>query len=154
MEKWLGLIGKSTLVILIMCALIGVMDTLDMEDPPILVFFIMVTFIIVSPFFIGKFIWSKGRSVLQHVSKEEERKNAMENEFKSIQNQMDEYNQAKYHFKYLSNDALLNKYNHFIESNIENMVRLALEEELVERNLISHSQMHDKLDAILDKLKG
>jgi hypothetical protein len=66
---------------------------------------------------------------------------------------MQEYNEAKSRFKYLSNDVLLNKYKEYQENKLEDMIRLALEEELVERKLITHSPMHNKLDAIMTKMK-
>jgi hypothetical protein len=57
------------------------------------------------------------------------------------------YNDAKYRFKYISNDLLLKKYTNETES-ISNIEKLALEEELVNRGLMKFSPMHEKMNEI------
>ncbi len=64
---------------------------------------------------------------------------------KKIKSDLDEYHELKKSFKYFSEESLLNLHDNLKSENIENLERLALEEELVERGLIKSSPMHEKL---------
>jgi len=72
----------------------------------------------------------------------------------TVKNDLNNYSEARASFKYLSSATLLEKYSNYKENEVENMERLALEEELVERKLIDFSSMHEKMNRITDNLKG
>ena len=61
------------------------------------------------------------------------------------------YQEAKNSFKYFSDESLKSIYEEFKSSQTESMERLALEEIMVEKGLISHSPMHEKLHSIKKK---
>ena len=61
------------------------------------------------------------------------------------------HKEAKSSFSYFSDERLLNLYDISIKSGKEDMERLALEEVLVERKLISHSPMHEKMHLLKQK---
>ena len=61
---------------------------------------------------------------------------------------IDEYNDAKNRFQYLSDETLESKLNELRLIQGSEMQQLALEEEMVRRGLLSHSPMHEKLDKI------
>jgi len=71
----------------------------------------------------------------------------------NLRNSMNEYNEARESYQYLSNETLLSKYSSYIKDDANDMKRLALEEELVKRKLIEYSPMHEKLDKIKTNLK-
>ena len=64
-----------------------------------------------------------------------------------------DYNDAKQRFQYLSNETLLEKFQKYVSLEVSDMERLALEEELVERGVLTHSPMHEKLDKIIEHFK-
>lgn len=72
----------------------------------------------------------------------------------TVKNDLNNYSEARASFKYLSSTTLLEKYSNYKENEVEDMKRLALEEELVERKLIDFSPMHEKMNRITDNLKG
>lgn len=88
--------------------------------------------------------------IFKNIAKEKIVESRVKNEVKeelNYQNQLISkneriYNDAKQKFQFLSDEILLNEYNHGEE---EDIVRLALEEELVTRKLIKHSPLHEKL---------
>lgn len=95
----------------------------------------------------------KNSSIVRNISKkiedDKENKNILENAKLSIA----KYNDAKHRFKYLSSETLIHKYQ---TSNIDicdTMEQLALEEELVKRNILNHSPMHEKMEKINKFLK-
>lgn len=69
-----------------------------------------------------------------------------QNELKrKLEEELKSYQETKNSFKYFSDNRLLSLYKQFQQDGDENLERLALEEELVERRLIENSQMHEKL---------
>jgi hypothetical protein len=89
------------------------------------------------------------KTINENVSAYKEKKKYKENHIKS----MTEYNEAKESFQYLSNETLLTKYDNYLKNNINDMTRLALEEELVKRNVIEYSPMHEKMENIKNNFK-
>jgi len=79
-------------------------------------------------------------------------KTKAKNETKVIENKTHsnviENYETKNSIKYLSNQTLLGKYSYFKDNEIENIERMAVEEELVERGLIDFSPMHEKLNKL------
>jgi len=71
--------------------------------------------------------------------------------FQETKSSINEYNDAKNRYQYLSDETLLDKYKIYLVENESDITRLALEEELVKRNLLSHSPMHEKIDKIKNK---
>lgn len=66
---------------------------------------------------------------------------------------LNEYNEAKHRFQFLSKETLIQKYRIYESENISDMQRLALEEELVKRGVLPHSPMHEKLDKMKSLFK-
>jgi hypothetical protein len=64
---------------------------------------------------------------------------------KKVQYDIAKYQNAKNSFKYFSNEKLASIYKELEEKGIEDMERLALEEIMVEKGLLTHSKMHEKL---------
>ena len=64
------------------------------------------------------------------------------------------YNDARHRFQYLSNETLIHKYQTSDIDNCDNMEQLALEEELVKRNILNHSPMHEKMEKINNYFKS
>lgn len=64
---------------------------------------------------------------------------------RKVKNDLENYQETKNSFKYFSNERLLVLYKQFQSDGSENLERLALEEELVERGLIENSPMHEKM---------
>lgn len=56
-----------------------------------------------------------------------------------------EYLKAKKTFKYYSDEKLIELYDIKLKDNIENIQRLALEEIMIDRGILSHSIMHEKI---------
>jgi uncharacterized membrane protein YraQ (UPF0718 family) len=112
--------------------------------------FIVIMSIVISLILAGA---DKSKEVAKNIKVKFEQKK-QENELnKSIQSNMKEYQESKNSFQYFSDDRLLNIYNQFENGTKKsNMEQLALEEELVKRNLIDHSPMHEKLYAINKEL--
>jgi hypothetical protein len=73
---------------------------------------------------------------------------------KSVSSSIEEYQIAKKEFKQQGDSDLLERYDYLKSNGIENMIRLALEEVLVERGLIETSPMHDKMEKIYAKIEG
>jgi hypothetical protein len=67
---------------------------------------------------------------------------------KKVQYDIAKYQNAKNSFKYFSNEKLASIYKELEEKGIEDMERLALEEIMVEKGLLTHSKMHEKLHMI------
>ena len=63
----------------------------------------------------------------------------------TLQKDLNQYQNSRNSFRYLSNDKFFEIYHSYLIEEKENLERLALEEELVERKLIAHSPMHEKL---------
>lgn len=149
-------LGKCILFLLICYGYVTLVDMVIATnyDLTALAYNIIVLPVYIFPFFlfwISKTIWNKGEQLINYISNQIKKTVAMKKVLEATQKSKQEYNDAKSRFKYLSNDVLLNKYKEFQEKKLENIIRLALEEELVERKLITHSPMHNKLDFIMNK---
>ena len=68
-------------------------------------------------------------------------------------NSLEDYNDAKHRFQYLSDDTLVDKYKSYFTNDIIDMERLALEEELVKRGILNYSPSHEKLEKVRKHLK-
>jgi hypothetical protein len=64
---------------------------------------------------------------------------------------LEEYQDAKNRFQYLSAETLKEKYKAYTTMEETDMIRLALEEELVRRGIIEYSPMHEKIENIRKK---
>ena len=71
----------------------------------------------------------------------------------SVKSSMKIYQEAVHNFQYLSDQTLWAKFNSESVENLDNMERLALEEEMVKRGLIEFSPMHEKLDKLKNMFK-
>lgn len=67
---------------------------------------------------------------------------------------LNEYNDAKHRFQFLSDETLIEKYKSYVDVDVSDMQRLALEEELVKRKIIKHSPMHEKIEKVMELLKS
>ncbi len=67
---------------------------------------------------------------------------------KNIRQSMNVYKDAKHRFQFLSDETLMEKFSNEKPEDVDNMERLALEEEMVRRGQIKYSPMHEKLDKI------
>lgn len=70
---------------------------------------------------------------------------------KQVKEAQQNYESAKDSFRYVSDETLRVKYKEMKKEGVEDMERLALEEELVERGIIDYSPMHDKAQALKEK---
>tara|TARA_Y100000589_G_C27006421_1_gene568966 strand:+ start:462 stop:917 length:456 start_codon:yes stop_codon:yes gene_type:complete len=99
-------------------------------------------------FIVGLFLNSESGINLQNKinakKEEEELKSA------TLKN-LNEYEDFKKSFVYFSNEKLTSLYESHLNSGKEDMERLALEETLVERGLLNHSPMHEKLHLLKKK---
>lgn len=153
MKEWSIFLGKCFLYLVIWGSFVAIITNMDestVRNLPIWVNMIIVLFVFFAPIGISKLIWNKGEEVIKNVSTQiTEHKNINET-VKSTQDSMTIYADAKNRFKYLSNELLVAKNN---QEEKDEMIQLALEEELVELKLISHSPMQEKLDAIMTRFK-
>lgn len=107
-------------------------------------------------FFIIRFVLTlfyeseKGKLIEQEIRNKKEIKEIKE----ALYNSLLEYENAKNSFKYFSNEKLLSIYSDMKEHDIQNMECLALEEIMVEKGLLSHSEMHEKLHMIKKQFNG
>jgi len=84
-------------------------------------------------------------SVVSPIVKKIEDKKEEQKIIRDAEVSMSEYNDAKYRFQFFSTETLIEKMNSHKQ---EDMIRLALEEELVGRGILDYSPMHEKLDAL------
>jgi predicted PurR-regulated permease PerM len=156
MKEWSIFLGKCVLYLLVWGGFVAIVTNMDkdtIDDLPVWANMIIVLVVFIAPFWLSKIIWNKGEQLTNNISNQIKETVETKKVVQETQQSMQEYNEAKSRFKYLSNDVLLNKYKEYQENKLEDMIRLALEEELVERKLITHSPMHNKLDAIMTKMK-
>lgn len=156
MKEWSIFLGKALLYLLIWLGFVGIVTSMDkdtLDDIPVWGKMIVVLIVFISPFWLSKLIWTKGEQVTKSISHQMKESIETKEAVKATKESTAIYGDAKNRFKYLSNDSLLAKYKEYQDSKEEDMIRLALEEELVERKLITHSPMHEKLDAIMTKMK-
>lgn len=92
-------------------------------------------------FFISRWIFDK----VLVAEKNLKQKNNSEKEINQIENDLKIYNDSKNNFKYLSSEKLTLIYENHKDGNINKMELLALEETLVERGILSHSPIREKL---------
>ena len=93
---------------------------------------------------------SNSKTINEGVAVYKEKKKFKESYIES----MGDYNNAKESYQYLSNETLLTKYSNYLKENKSDMIRLALEEELVKRKLIEYSPMHEKMENIKKNFKA
>ena len=121
------------------------------EDGVAPLFIAMIIFIvsITLVFVVGEKLHEKSIEVTENIKEmiEEKREEKELNEI--IKNDAKIYQESKHSFQFFSNETLFSIYNEYLNgSKKSNFEQLALEEELVKRNLISHSPMHEKLYAL------
>ncbi len=75
------------------------------------------------------------------------RKETLKNK-KIVEADLLEYHSTKNSIRYISNEQLKEIYEKLVTSKTEDMKRLAVEEELVDRKLIPFSPMHEKLQKL------
>ena len=114
------------------------------------IFIVFVVFFIISKFLLLEI---NKTTIVKKINTEIENKKELNNLNKHIQNEMNIYNEAKNSYKYFSNEKLIEIYTEYNENNVEDVELLALEEIMVEKGLIAHSKMHEKLYSIKNKLK-
>ena len=156
MKEWSVSLGKAFLYFLIWGGFVAIITNMDKDtisDLPVWANMIIVLFVFLAPIWLSKVLWQKGEEITANVSSQIKEKIEIKQTAQATQQSLNEYADAKNRFKYLSNEALLTKYKQFQEERKDDMIRLALEEELVERKLISHSPMHEKLEALMTKMK-
>ena len=154
MKEWSELIGKAILYGLIWVGFVGIVTNMDdrtLDNIPTFMNAIIMLVVFISPYFIGKILWSKGTEAIHKVSNQINEYKETQELVNSTKLSLSEYQDAKSRIKYISDELLLEKYNVYLESNSEDMNRLALEEELVDRKFLSHSPMHEKLERIKSK---
>lgn len=95
----------------------------------------------------------KDSSPVQNISQKIEESKQEQEILKQTRHSLNEYNDAKHRFQYLSDETLIDKFKTFVDEDITDMQRLALEEELVKRGILKHSPMHEKLEKIKEHLK-
>lgn len=95
----------------------------------------------------------KDSSPVQNISQKIEEVKQEKEIVQQTKNSLNEYNDAKHRFQYLSEETLVEKYKSYVTDDITDMQRLALEEELVKRGKLSHSPMHEKLEKIKEHFK-
>lgn len=135
------------------CGIIGLMIGLAKADGRINTYGVMAFAGIVNGVFWG---WILGliidkikdsAAVVTITKKIEEIKEEQE-VIKQTKESLDEYNDSKHRFQFLSDETLITKYKEYEEQDKSDMIRLALEEELVKRGILSHSPMHEKLEKL------
>lgn len=90
----------------------------------------------------------------QATDKARQKVNSLVDEYetrKQVEDAKQKYESAKDSFRYVSDDTLKEKYKEMKDDGVEDMERLALEEELVDRGIIDYSPMHEKAQALKDK---
>lgn len=92
-------------------------------------------------------------SVVQKVAKNIEEQKTERELNRNVQNSLNAYKDSVHSFQYLSNQTLLDKFQNEQQDKDDNMVRLALEEEMVKRGLIEYSPTHEKIDKLKDYFK-
>lgn len=96
----------------------------------------------------------KNSSTVQHISKKIEEDKENKTIIENAKSSLAKYNDARHRFQYLSNETLIHKYQTSDIDNCDNMEQLALEEELVKRNVLNHSPMHEKMEKINNYFKS
>lgn len=95
----------------------------------------------------------KDSSPVQNISQKIEESKQEQELIKQTKQSLNEYNDAKHRFQFLSDETLIEKFKSYVDEDITDMQRLALEEELVKRGLLKHSPMHEKLEKIKEQFK-
>lgn len=95
----------------------------------------------------------KDSSTVETISKKIEEIKEEKEIIKQTKDSLGEYNDAKHRFQFLSEDTLISKFKEYEDANKSDMTRLALEEELVKRGVLSHSPMHEKLEKLKTMFK-
>jgi hypothetical protein len=135
---------------ILMLIMIGIATNIEsMENAPFIIGLIVVLLVIYIPIAIAKKtpdIYDKTKEIINdriYLSKET----------KEIKFSLNLYDEAKKSYRYLSDDTLKAKYETYNNTQVNDMERLALEEELVERKLIPYSPMHEKIQKIKNNHK-
>lgn len=87
-------------------------------------------------------------STVETITKKIEKMKVENEAINQTKQSLDEYHDAKHRFQFLSEDTLIAKYKEYEDANKSDMIRLALEEELVKRGILDHSPMHEKLEKL------
>ena len=128
-----------------MLVMIGIATNIEsMGNAPFIIGLIVVMLVVFVPLAIAKKtpeIYDKTKEVINE-------RIDLAKKSKEIELSMNIYDEAKKTFRYLSDDTLKEKYETYNNSKTNDMERLALEEELVERKLIPYSPMHEKIQKI------
>lgn len=95
----------------------------------------------------------KDSTPVQNISQKIEEIKQEKELVQNTKNSINEYNDAKHRFQYLSDETLFEKFQSYVEDDISDVERLALEEELVKRGILTHSPMYEKLEKIKEYLK-
>ena len=66
----------------------------------------------------------------------------------NVRARVSQYEGASHEFGFLSDETLTREHERYKRNGQEDLRRLALEEEMVRRNLLDHSPMHEKLSAL------
>lgn len=120
----------------------GLGDTF--KDNQAVVLFIFLIVVIILGFSLVKPLEQGEQKVKDVVNELKENKENKEN-IKSVKHSLQTYNQAKHDAKYLSDDFLLVEIE---DDRLDIMMKLAYEETLVERGVLSSSKTHEKLAKI------
>lgn len=153
MKEFSSFLGKCLLYLVIWGGFVGIITNIDkttISDLPILANGIIILIVFLAPIWLGKTIWDKGENITQNISSKLKDSKEKQEAIKSTKESLAIYNDAKKRFKYLSDETLFLKYDVDMP---DDMIKLALEEELVDRKLLPHSLMHEKLDSIMGKFK-
>lgn len=146
MKRFFGYIASGFIAFFL---LVSVITSFDGEGGPFIGFILLVA-VAFGTVVLGRYIF-KGAEKAKDKAKEKVQEYQKD---KDIKQNISNYESAKDRFKYVSDDLLEDRYNKMESEGVENMERLALEEEMVDRGILEYSFMHEKFENIIDNLKG
>ena len=146
--------GKALLYLFVWGLFVAVVTTIDkntLNTTPIWANCLIVLIVFFIPFWLSKFIWRKGQKVQEMITKHASNIQISQETVRDVNSSMSVYNKTRGGLKDITDDVLLTKYPK-VKGHIEDeMILLALEDELVERKLITYSPMRRKIDALMTK---
>lgn len=156
MKNTLVFLCKIILCISIFLGFVGIITSTDdriLDAVPEILKMMIIFSVFVSPYFITRFLWRKGEMLFKDVAIKNKEIQEVKRSEREVAKTNASYQDAKNRFKYLSDEYLKSKYEEYQTTGEEDVILLAIEEELVERGIINYSPMHEKLDLLKHKYK-
>lgn len=130
----------------------SIIDFTDSGDSTVVGIIAIIVFACVFPMIalsLGVFANKKVADYKEHLSEQKDLNATVQ----GVKEELSSYETYKYSFKLCSNQFLVDSYKEFKKNQVESMEVLAIEEEMVNRALLDHSPMHQKLILIKRQIK-